>query len=416
MNNNSRYKARSNNYGRSRNRSYNRNSSRGRNFSRNRRRGNSRNQNKPKLDRNLFINDRIEEGTKAKEDFVGIKYTSFNFNFKLQKNLDSKGFVETTKIQSLAIPKIVEGKDVLGISETGSGKTGAFLIPIIDKILDDSSQKLLVIAPTRELALQIKKEAVSFVVGTKINISLVIGGESMERQIREIKRNPQIVIGTPGRLNDLVKRRALRLGEVNNIVVDEVDRMMDMGFIHDIKTLFNQISNKRQSLFFSATHNKNVEKTVRELTRNFELIKLAQNEPSKSVLQSVVDYSDPKDKFRLLGELLNQKEVEKAIIFVETKRFADKVEKTLRRYRYKAGVIHGDKRQNYRKRMIDSFRYSKIQYLVATNVAARGIDIDDITHVINFDEPTDYDEYIHRIGRTGRNGKVGRAYTFVGTK
>lgn len=366
----------------------------------------------PKLDRALFSNkDNMK--TEQREKFKGKPYTEFQFHQTLTNNLAKKGFETMTEIQQKTIPLIMQGHDLLGISETGSGKTGAFLIPLIDKLLKNPSERLLIVAPTRELASQITKEAISFLLGTGIYASLIIGGESVHNQLSQLRRGSRIIIGTPGRINDLIKRGSLKTDTINNIVVDEVDKMFDMGFINDIKMIFRSINSKKQSLFFSATHNKKVEDIVNSLTTSFDIVKLSNNKPNKNVVQSVIDYTHNEEKFNLLHGILEKKEVQKAIIFVETKRFVDVIERVLRKSNFKVGAIHGDKRQNVRRRVIDLFKKSSIDFLIATNVAARGIDMNDITHVINFDEPTNYDEYIHRIGRTGRNGAVGTAYTFV---
>jgi superfamily II DNA/RNA helicase len=284
---------------------------------------------------------------------------------------------------------------------------------MINKILKNSDERLIIVAPTRELASQIAKEAISFAKGSGIYVTTIVGGESMGRQISSLKKDNRLIVGTPGRITDLIKRKVLKTKDINNIVVDEVDRMLDMGFIRDIQSLFKVISTDKQSLFFSATHNSGVDRTVKQLIRNYETIKLSNNTANNSVAQSVIDYSSTQEKMQLLEELLQREEVKKAIIFVETKRYADRVKKSLFSNKHRVDVIHGDKRQNYRNRVISKFRDSRINYLVATNVAARGIDIDDITHVINLDEPQNYDEYIHRIGRTGRNGSTGVAYTFL---
>lgn len=365
------------------------------------------------INRSMYINDLQKEQVEEKSSYVGKKYTDFNLVEAIAKNLKDKGYEFTTEIQEKAIPLIMEGKDLLGISATGSGKTGAFLIPLIQKLLTDKSQKLLIVAPTRELAQQISKEAISILRGTFIHLCLVIGGESMFRQIDQLRRGTHIVVCTPGRLTDLMERGNLNLSEYNNIVVDEVDRMFDMGFINDIKFIFTKLAPKRQSLFFSATHNSTVEKIVDSLSTSYDIIKLSNNTPSKSVVQSVIDYTHSSEKIELLEEILKREDVKKAIIFVDTKRFADEVDRILYERKFKVGVIHGDKRQSSRRQIIEMFKRSQINVLVATNVAARGIDITDITHVINLDEPQTYDEYIHRIGRTGRNGALGTAYTFV---
>lgn len=400
-------------YGGNRGRNYgNGGRSRGRGNNRSRG-GGSRRHATENIGRERYINDLQSEVKIETDAYTGKSYTDFGFDRMLEKNLDKKGFKTTTEIQEKAIPLIMEGNDVLGISATGSGKTGAFLIPLIEKMLKNNDQKLLVVAPTRELAQQIMKEANSLIRGTWLNGALIIGGESMGRQISQIRRGGDIIVGTPGRLNDLIKREKLDPGIYNNIVIDEVDRMLDMGFIDDIRFIFMMINSVRQTQFFSATLNHKVQRIVDSLSDSYDIIKLSNNTPTKSVVQSVIDFTHKDEKIDLLQDILNQEEVEKAIIFVDTKRFADQVDNILYKNNYRVGVIHGDKRQNQRKRMIDKFKSSRINVLVATNVAARGIDIDDITHVINLDEPQTYDEYIHRIGRTGRNGSLGTAYTFV---
>jgi ATP-dependent RNA helicase RhlE len=197
------------------------------------------------------------------------------------------------------------------------------------------------------------------------------------------------------------------------VIVDEVDRMLDMGFIGDIKHFFKLTPKEKQGLFFSATHNKSAEKIVKQLTNNFETVKISGNQANSNVVQSIIDYTNQGQKIELLQKLLEDEEVRKAIIFVQTKRYADKIHRILSKSKHNSNVIHGGKRQNQRKRVYKAFKRSQFDYLVATNVAARGLDVDDVTHVINLDEPDTHDEYIHRVGRTGRNGKKGRAYTFV---
>lgn len=399
---------RSRSYGKSRNNRYN-SQGRGRGNHRNSRRG-------PKqstIDPKMFISKEVKVSAGTEDTYVGREFSSYNLDANLQRNLDKKGFKTTTKVQESVIDTIIGGKDVFAISRTGSGKTGAFLIPMIEKIAKDDSQRLLVIAPTRELAMQIKEEIISMVIGSNIYASLVIGGESIHKQIKQLRRNPQIVVGTPGRLKDVYERGVLDFSNFNNIVLDEVDRMLDMGFVDEIKTIFTQTASTKQSLFFSATTDKRVEKIVKEMINDFEYMQLSQNKPSESVYQDIVEYHDKNQKIDQLNDILLMESVSKTIIFVETKRYADRVGKELREKGHRNGVIHGDKRQNQRRRTIEDFRDSTIQILVATNVVARGIDIDDISHVVNLDTPTSYEDYIHRIGRVGRNGSTGNALTFV---
>ncbi len=366
-----------------------------------------------RLDRNLFVSKEVVKEENPAPTYEGKLYSEMNLHSVIQDNLAKKNFVRTTEIQEKTFDLIGKGHDMLGISATGSGKTGAFLIPMIQKLLDNPGQKVMIIAPTRELAQQISKEATSLLTNTRMYSGLIIGGESMKNQIWQLKKGVHILVGTPGRMNDLLKRGDLDASQYENIVVDEVDRLFDMGFIDDVKFIFSKLKSPRQTLFFSATLNKTVEKVVDSLSQSYDVVKLSNNTPTTQVVQSIIDYTHSQEKIDKLQEILDTEAVEKAIIFVETKRYADTVQMTLRKAGLKVESIHGDKRQNVRKRVIDMFKKSKIDVLVATNVAARGIDIDDITHVINLDEPTSYDEYIHRIGRTGRNGSFGTAYTFV---
>jgi superfamily II DNA/RNA helicase len=331
----------------------------------------------------------------------------------LLENLTAKGYEHATPIQAQTIPLVMAGNNVLGISATGSGKTAAFLTPIINKMILKPNQKLLVLAPTRELAMQIQKEAISMIRNTNIRAALVIGGESMYRQAQDLKRNPQIIIGTPGRLIDMYNRNHIDFSSIQNVVLDEVDRMLDMGFIPDVREIFSNIPKERQTLFFSATIENAVKKVVGELANSYETVTLSENKPIDSVWQDVVEYSDMDDKLTKLDDLLTSDEVLKTIVFVETKHFADKIEKLLRERGHSVAAIHGGKTQSRRTNVISMYKSNKVTILVATDVAARGLDISDISHIINFDEPQNYDSYIHRIGRTGRNGKKGVAYTFV---
>lgn len=348
--------------------------------------------------------------------FQGRPYTEFDFSPKLAENIEKAGFEFTTEIQEKTIPLILEGKDVLGYSKTGSGKTGAFLIPLIDKMLKNTSEHTLILAPTRELADQIQKEAVKFAKGTNLNVSLIIGGESMGKQIAQLRRGKEFIIATPGRFMDLAQQKEINPAVINNIVVDEVDRMLDMGFIRDVQKMFTMTAPQKQALFYSATQNDSVQKIVSGLSPEFAVVNIAKNEGNTNVEQDIVRFTDKQEKIDILIEMLGRKEVSKAIVFVNTKHFGDRLAKKLFKAGIEVGVIHGDKRQNQRDRVYRKFKSSQITVLVATNVAARGLDVQDITHVFNFDEPDSHDEYIHRVGRAGRNGRQGWAYTFVGPK
>jgi ATP-dependent RNA helicase RhlE len=395
---------------------YNRFNSRNR-FSNNRNNRGRRNSNKfmdsAKINPSRYISQAAQINEQEKDLYEGVDFSSYGLDGRILSNLHAKKIIRTTKIQELTIPEVMAGNDVLGISATGSGKTGAFVIPLAHKLLENQNESVLIIAPTRELAQQIFFEALSIIKGTRIRLGLAIGGENIYRQIDSLRRNPQMVIGTPGRLMDIAKRGFINFSNFTSIVIDEVDRMMDMGFIADIKEMYSQMASDKQSLFFSATMDKKVEATIREFSNNYTTIRLTENKPANLVDQDVVYYEATEEKISILHGILVKEEVKKTVIFVDTKRYADKVGKELYEKGINSGVLHGDKSQFNRKKILDLYRNSRINVLVATNVAARGIDIDDISHVINLDEPRTYEEYIHRIGRTGRNGRSGSALTFV---
>ncbi len=342
-----------------------------------------------------------------------VAFDNFNLEPVLFRNIKRKNYVNPTKIQAQAIPHSLKGNDVLGLANTGSGKTAAFLIPMINKILKSSNQKCIIITPTRELTAQIQSELKAFSKDTKIKSILVIGGASIRNQISELRRKPQFVIATPGRLNDLVQRSEIRLEEFNNIVLDEVDRMLDMGFVREIKLIISRLRQKKQSLFFSATINSKVETIARSLLKNPRKVQVGNElDKKKNVDQDIVKVN-PSEKLQKLSDLLHNEEFEKVLIFLRTKRRTDNLSTKLNQRGFKVDSIHGGKSQGRRNRVIQKFRQDSIRILVATDVASRGLDIDDISHVINYDEPRCFDDYIHRIGRTGRAGKTGKALTFV---
>ncbi len=344
---------------------------------------------------------------------TSVTYNDFDLEPILKANIKKKGYVHPTKVQAQAIPVVIDGRDLLAMASTGSGKTAAFLIPLINKVLRDKTQKCLIITPTRELALQIKNEFDSFATGAGLGRTLVIGGENMRQQITSLKYNPHFVIGTPGRLLDLYMRKVLDLSKFSNIVLDEVDRMLDMGFVKDITTIVAKVNPVRQSLFFSATISTVAENIAKSLLIAPERISMERQAPQKNVEQSIVKFTSRESKIQLLHDILNTQEVEKVLVFSRTKRDADTLSRDLKIRGFKAEAIHGNKSQNTRTRTLSMFRDNRIQILVATDVASRGIDVPDITHVINYDEPATYADYIHRIGRTGRIGKKGVALTFV---
>ncbi|HOU75783.1 MAG TPA: DEAD/DEAH box helicase [Candidatus Dojkabacteria bacterium] len=342
------------------------------------------------------------------------KYSQFDLNPVLIKNIYHKGYSCPTQIQFQAIPEILKGKDVLGLANTGSGKTSAFLIPMINKVIENRNNKCLIIVPTRELAMQIQDELRSLSQNTGIKSLLIIGGNSIGMQIAQLRKNPEFVICTPGRLKDLFQRKVIILDKFNNVILDEVDRMLDMGFINDIKLIIEQVNSQRQSLFFAATMNKKAEGLANSLLTNPVKIQTEIQSPGKNVDQDVIRLEKGQSKLDALVKLLSETALHKVLIFTSTKREADRLRKTLNQNNHLlVDALHGDKRQNQRTKILYDFKTGKTKILIATDVASRGIDVNDISHVINYDMPNNYDDYIHRIGRTGRAGKKGFALTFV---
>jgi len=358
----------------------------------------------------------ISKATKSGEEALYVQNVTFS-DFKLhpivQKNIRNKGYVHPTKIQNQAIPEILHGRDILGMASTGSGKTAAFLLPMITKAINNPDEKCLIVVPTRELANQIRYELLTFSKGSNIMEVLIIGGASYGTQIRLLNRKPQFVIATPGRLLDLHKMKKINLYGFNNIVLDEVDRMLDMGFIRDIEYMISKLSSQKQSLFFSATIGHKAESIANKFLKNPLKIKIEQQSALVNIEQNIIKFKFVGEKINKLDEFLVNTNCEKVLVFSRTRRGADSLTKELQRRGHKSAVIHGEKSLGQRSRVISQFRQNDIDILVATDVAARGIDIPDISHIINFDEPATYDDYVHRIGRTGRIGKKGVALTFV---
>lgn len=389
---------------------YSHNNNRRYSHSRNRGRGYNAKKNTISIDK--LIAKAVD--TKPVNMFVDdYEYSQFQLTKVLKRNAYSKGYSNPTKIQYKAIPEILRGKDILGVASTGSGKTAAFLIPLIDKVVRDKNNRVLIVVPTRELAMQIQNEFRSLSKDTQIKSVLIMGGNSINTQINILKSNPNFIIATPGRLKDLTNRRTINLQTVNNVVLDEVDRMLDMGFIHDIKFIVEKLNRDRQSLFFSATLNRKSEEVANTLLHNPVRIEIETQGPGKNVDQDVVRLQKGQSKFDVLLELLERDSLEKVLIFTSTKWGADKLCDSLRQKDVYIESLHGGKRQNKRTRIIEKFKNGKIDVLVATDVASRGLDVNNISHVINYDMPQNYDDYIHRIGRTGRAGKKGFALTFV---
>lgn len=343
-----------------------------------------------------------------------ISFSDFSLNEKLEKTIQVKGYERPTEIQEKSIPELMTGKDLVGIAATGTGKTGAFLIPIINQILENPAISALVVVPTRELAQQVHEEFCSLTKGMNFQASCFIGGTNVSKDIVNSRRKHQFIVATPGRLNDLVDRRALHLKETSILVLDEFDRMLDMGFINDVRKISNTVKERSQTMLFSATIDKSQESLIKEFVKNPIRVNITNGTNSSDhVEQGIIKVSSSENKFDVLLGLLNTASFERVMLFAETKRTADKISKQLCKSGLRSDVIHGNKSQNYRTKAIKLFKAGKTQILVATDVAARGIDVDNVTHVINYQMPLTMDSYIHRIGRTGRAGKTGMAYTFV---
>lgn len=363
------------------------------------------------FDPSLFM-QKVEEQAATETYVPKNMFADFALENQLKLNIVNKGYVAPTPIQDQAIPYLLEGRDVIGTANTGTGKTAAFLIPLINNILTQKTSRVLIIAPTRELAGQIQDEFKSFAVKTGLTSALCIGGASMHFQIKALQNNPTFVIGTPGRLLDLENSNVINFGRYTSIVLDEVDRMLDMGFIKDIKHIIDKLPKKRHSLFFSATLSKELQTVTNSFLKNPIAISVKTRQSAQNVNQEVIKIGD-KNKIELLHDLLIKPAYKKVIVFVRTKRAVDKLAKELTARGFTVALIHGDRTQAQRNKALQIFKADQVKVLLATDVVARGIDIDDISHVINYDLPQTYEDYIHRIGRTGRADKIGQAVTFV---
>jgi ATP-dependent RNA helicase RhlE len=363
------------------------------------------------IDPNRFINKAVI--TEEVEHFVPEhQFTDFAIDEELKRAVVAKGYTTPTPIQDRAIPHVLKGQDVVGIANTGTGKTAAFLIPLIDKVRRDPKAQVMIVVPTRELAIQIESELKGFTKTMKIFSVVCVGGASIGPQMQALRYRNQFVIGTPGRLKDLIERNKLRLADYSTIVLDEADRMLDMGFINDMRFVMQGMPTPRHTLFFSATLSREIEKLISEFLHEPVRISVKTSDTSKNVEQDVVRVKGGV-KFDMLHDLLNQKEFNKVLVFGRTKHGVERLAKTLIERGFKAESIHGNKNHSQRQRALNAFKENKVQVLVATDVAARGLDIADVSHVINYDLPQSYDDYVHRIGRAGRAGKKGKALTFV---
>ena len=344
-----------------------------------------------------------------------MNFNELGISNELLTAIESMGFTTATPIQEQAIPLVQSGRDVIGQAQTGTGKTAAFGIPILEKI-DPNLQKdpqALIIAPTRELAVQVARELNQLGKHKKIHVMAVYGGEDIGKQIRALKKQPHIIAATPGRLLDHINRKTINLHQIHSIVLDEADEMLNMGFIDDIKKILSQVPNERQTLLFSATMPPAIRNLADQFMKNPAEVKIkAKTLTVDRIDQHFLEVKE-RQKFDVFLRLLDIQSPERAIVFGRTKRRVDELASGLRKLGYKARGLHGDLTQAKRDQVMDEFKNHRIAILVATDVAARGLDISDVTHVYNFDMPQDPESYVHRIGRTGRAGKKGEAITFV---
>ena len=332
--------------------------------------------------------------------------------------LKEKGYKTPTQIQAKSIPILMHGSDILGVAQTGTGKTAAFVLPLLHRISKTVTKPLgrhpiaLILAPTRELAIQIQKSVKSYSCHLNIRSTALLGGAPTRPQIKILKSGTHVLIATPGRLFDLINQGYVKLSKVEYFILDEADRMLDMGFVNDVKKLASMLPQKRQTIMFSATMPSAIKTLANRILANAKFIEI---EPeittAKNIEQKVLLL--PKDKKRIMLErLMDDPELKKVLIFTRTKRGADRVSDHIRKIGINSDAIHGNKSQNARQRSLNKFRAGTIRVLVATDVASRGIDVDSISHVINYELPNDPDSYVHRIGRTARNGACGVAISF----
>lgn len=351
-----------------------------------------------------------------------MQFNDLNIIKPILKALKDEGYEETTAIQEKAIPKVLEGKDLLGCAQTGTGKTAAFALPILQKIYEASdnnrnikgnrSISAVVLAPTRELAIQITESFKAYSCYMNIKTSVIYGGVSQSIQVKELEKGMDVLVATPGRLLDLINQRYVNLSNVKFLVLDEADRMLDMGMIGDVKRIISYMQRKRQNLLFSATMPKEIEELVKTILNSPVRINIS---PISSTVDTVVQgvyFVDQNNKLKLLLEMLKKEEIKSVLVFVRTKHGANKLKIDLSRAGIKSDALHGDRSQEAREKILKEFKTGKIQVLVATDVAARGIDIEDLKYVINYEFPSAPETYVHRIGRTGRAGSSGFAYSF----
>jgi ATP-dependent RNA helicase DeaD len=342
-----------------------------------------------------------------------LKFSDFSLESPIIKAINDMGFEEPSPVQAACIPTILEGKDVIGQAQTGTGKTAAFGIPIIHKVTTAPKVQSLIVTPTRELAIQVSGELKRIAKHRRIKTLPIYGGQSIGHQIRALKQGVQVVIGTPGRLLDHIKRKTLDLQHVQLVVLDEADEMLDMGFIEDIEMILSEVDKNRQTLLFSATMPPEIKKLSRKYMNEPEIISINRSEVTAPLIDQFYYKVLEKNKLESLCRILDSQEIGLGIIFCRTKRGVDELSEALQTRGYLTDGLHGDLTQVQRDKVMKSFRDASIEFLIATDVAARGIDVENVSHVINYDIPQDPESYVHRIGRTGRAGRKGLAITLV---
>lgn len=379
----------------------------------------NRSQNKSRQPKKDYIQpSKFIQSAKPRSDEVYVplhNFQDFKLDALIKKNLLLMGFQNPSPIQDQTIPEGLVGKDIVGVANTGTGKTAAFAIPVLNRLMSDIASKAIILAPTRELAQQIEQQCRMIAKGSGLNGVLLIGGTSMSLQLKDLQYNPRIIIGTPGRIKDHLERGSLNIDNCNLIVLDEVDRMLDMGFVHDITHILSHASPERQSFYFSATLDSRVKGVIEKFSHDPLHISVKSGDTSDNVDQNIVSFTGYENKMDKLHNILIEAGTTKTLVFDDTHRSVEKLSKELVARGFLADSIHGGKSQPQRQRVLKRFKNSEVKVLVATDVAARGLDVSDISHVINYSLPQSYDDYVHRIGRTGRAGKIGYALTFVET-
>lgn len=341
-------------------------------------------------------------------------FSDFNLSHSVLRDLEYHGLEKPMPIQEQAIPVLMEGRDLIAEAKTGTGKTLAFAIPIVEKI-DCSMRRVqaLIVAPTRELAEQVSGEIQKVGYNSKVQVGAFYGGKSIGPQAKMLQKGVHVVVGTPGRILDLIDRRMLRLDSVKILVLDEADRMLDMGFIDDIRKIISYVPRERQTMLFSATIPERIRSLAHSVMRDPEVISIKSDQMTVEEVEQCYYEIHQSEKLDMFVNVVRKESPESAIVFCNTKRWAETLSRLMRNKGLHAEALHGDLSQDQRDRVMFNFKNKKLRFLVATDVAARGLDIEDVSHVFNYDLPREQENYIHRIGRTARAGKTGKAITFI---